>query len=173
MNHSASCCEPQNPSGTFQKSFNVLKQKSFLFIIHLLPLKIFRNVSELFCFPFWNSAYQGAWHVKVFTTIIWWLFSPFCLPTSNTFTEIRQTPITNNTRSWYVTLFKRFHIISQGSPNFCLTTEQYHNNDCWQFSNHCSPIGLPTPRLKAGLWKSIMLQAEKNISVIWKLKWRL
>lgn len=103
---------------------------------------------------------------------IWkFLFTLLSTPTSKTSTTMGHIPISNSVRS-YVTLFKNIGIISQESPNLCLTTEQHHNN-CWQLSNQCSPTGLLKLGLKAGLWKSIMLSAEKNISGIWKLKCRL
>lgn len=152
------------------KSFNVVKQKLFVFIIHLLSMKPFRKLSELFSFSSWYSVSQDA-GFKVFTTLIWKILCTLLSSQLLTLTKPRQ--ISNSMRSWYVSLFKRFHIISQEPPNFCLTTEQYHNNDCWQLSNHCTMSGLLKLGLKTGLSKSITLLAEKTISVIWKLKGRL
>lgn len=64
-------------------------------------------------------------------------------------TIIGEIPTPDNTRSWYATLLKRFCIISQESPNFCLTIEQYHNISCWQLSNHYSSTGPPKAEVKS------------------------
>lgn len=118
------------------KSFNIMKPKPFAFIIYLLLRKIFRNIFKLFCFPFCKSANQDAWHFKVFITLVWNFYSPFCLPQPLVSLLKLDKYLYLTTRSRHVTLFKRFCIIIHESPNFCLRTEQYHNNNCWQLSKH-------------------------------------
>lgn len=136
-------------------------------------------VLNYYFFISWNEFFQDGWPSSPFQDV--WSSSPQGTRLEILLTTVplpsRLTCLLKLVKYLYLVMqlpsFKIFCIIIRGSPNTGQTTKSPLISMTGSYQNTWVWPALLKLGLKAVLRESIMFSAEKNISEMWRLKWRL